>query len=60
MHFHRDPLWAVVAIIVAAFGWHFFLRWFTRRNNLSLRAHIVAWVAFWIVAVIFMHLVRVF
>lgn len=60
MHSHHDPIWAIVAVIVAAIAWHFVLRWFTRQNNIGLVAHIFAWVAFWLVAVLFMHMVRVF
>ena len=60
MHFHRDPYWAIGAIILAAVARHFFLRWFVKQNNISTVGHVLSWVAFAIVAVIFMHLVRVF
>jgi uncharacterized membrane protein YhdT len=60
MHFHRDPLWAIVVVLVLAVGWHFVLRSFLRQNNIGFTGHIAAWVAFWLVAVVFMHVVRVF
>jgi hypothetical protein len=60
MHSHHDPIWAIVAIIVAAIAWHFFLRWLTRQNNIGTVAHVLAWVVFCIAAVFFMHIVRIF
>jgi hypothetical protein len=47
------PIWAILVIIIVGVGWHFALRSLVRQYNLSGVWHVLAWVAFALLAVLF-------
>jgi len=50
---HHFPIWAIFVVIIAGVGWHFVLAALVRRYNLTGVWHVLAWIAFAFVAVLF-------
>jgi hypothetical protein len=50
---HFAPLWAILIVVIVGVGWHFALAALVRRYNISGIWHLLAWVLFAFLAVLF-------